>query len=76
MNALAGLRHNFVMPTNQEVVKNYSPFLFYHSSLIYLGLAKYRAGFWHAPAKRGLRTKDHAGRYRVSDDEDPQGLIR
>ncbi len=30
-------------------------------------------GFWHAPAKRGLRTKDHAGRYRASDDEDPQG---
>ncbi len=38
-------------------------------------------GFWHAPTKWGLRTKDPAPRVelvgiRVSDDEDPQGFCR
>ncbi|MCA8834417.1 MAG: hypothetical protein K8953_04955, partial [Proteobacteria bacterium] len=32
----------------------------------------YRAG--STALVRGLRTKDHAGRYRASDYEDPQGL--
>ncbi len=68
MNALAGLRHNFVMPTSQEVAKESC--IIHHSLLIYLGFAKNRSGFWHASTKWGLRTKDHVGRYRASDYED------
>ncbi|MGU9963689.1 MAG: hypothetical protein ACNYPD_06225 [Candidatus Halichondribacter symbioticus] len=68
MNAL----RVFVITSLCRPVKKWQRII-HHASLIYLGFAKHRTGFWHASTKWGLRTKDHAGRYRVSDYEDPKG---